>query len=52
MIYSGKEEPVPQTSEDITEIRWFKKEDLSAVIENTYKTILDVMRYANLIKIT
>ncbi len=51
MAYSGKKEPVPQKEEDITEIRWFKPGDVSEITENTYKSIIDVMRYTKLIQL-
>jgi 8-oxo-dGTP pyrophosphatase MutT (NUDIX family) len=51
MLYTGNSKPVPEAEEDITEIRWFKKEDISIVVENTYQTISDVLRYAGLIKL-
>lgn len=51
MKYSGNALPVPQTEEDITEIRWLKREDVAIVKENTYKTILDVLKFANLINL-
>ncbi len=34
---------VPQTEEDITDIKWVKKSDLKNYISNTYQTILDVL---------
>ncbi|MBN1158847.1 MAG: NUDIX domain-containing protein [Bacteroidales bacterium] len=49
MIYAGERTPVPQHEEDITEIRWFKTEELQEVCNNTYLTIMDVLRYAKLI---
>ncbi len=49
MLYSGNKEGVPQKAEDITEIRWFNPEDLSVVINDTYPSILDVLKYAKLI---
>ncbi|MBN2611397.1 MAG: NUDIX domain-containing protein [Bacteroidales bacterium] len=49
MLYSGSDLPVPQTEEDITEIKWFRREELQQVSENTFKSVLDVMRYTNLV---
>jgi 8-oxo-dGTP pyrophosphatase MutT (NUDIX family) len=49
MLYAGREEPVPQWDEDITEIRWVKKEELREITGNTYMGILDVMKYNNLL---
>ncbi len=51
MLYTGKGSPEPQLKEKITEVRWFGKPDLGEVVKNTYPSILDVFRYANLIKL-
>ncbi|MFO7658248.1 MAG: NUDIX domain-containing protein [Bacteroidales bacterium] len=48
MLYIGDNLPVPQTEEDITEIKWFRNEELQQVSENTFKSVLDVMHYTNL----
>jgi len=40
---------VPQLDEDITEIRWVSKDDLSRFTGNTYLAILDVLKYKNLL---
>lgn len=39
----GKQELIPQTEEQITELRWFDKADLRVVIDNTYPNILQVL---------
>ena len=49
MIYKGQTEPVPEYDEDITEIKWVKKEDLPKITGNTYMAIIDVLKYANLL---
>lgn len=49
MVYEGDETPVPETEEDITEIRWVKKEELSELTSNTFPAIIDVLKYANLL---
>jgi hypothetical protein len=49
MYYPGHAEPVPQLDEDITEIRWVSKDDLSRFTGNTYLAILDVLKYKNLL---
>jgi 8-oxo-dGTP pyrophosphatase MutT (NUDIX family) len=49
MLYSGREDPVPQWDEDITEIRWVRKEDLGEITRNTYMGIVDVLKYSNLL---
>jgi ADP-ribose pyrophosphatase YjhB (NUDIX family) len=51
MLYTGTKEPVPETGEDITEIRWFKQDELSVVCTNTYLTVLDVLKYAKLVSL-
>ena len=43
MRYNGNEKPVPQTEEDITEIRWVAITDLAEYTNNTYATIIDVL---------
>jgi len=37
---------VPQTEEDITEIRWVKKKELQEVLKNTFPSIIDVIKVA------
>ncbi len=49
MVYRGKLAPVPQYDEDITEIHWFKANELDEVCTNTYLTVLDVLKYSKLI---
>ena len=49
MLYHGNKEPVPETEEDITEIKWVKKEELKNYTGNTYLAIIDVLKYANLL---
>lgn len=49
MLYNGNAEPVPQQDEDITEIRWVSKHDLSTITGNTYLAVLDVLKYSNLL---
>lgn len=44
MNYSGTETPVPQTEEDITEIRWFAMDELDEVLANTYGNIAKLIR--------
>lgn len=36
---------VPQTEEDITDIKWVKKSDLKKYSSNTYQTILEVLSH-------
>ncbi len=46
MLATGEETLVPQTEEDITEIRWVKKKDLNSFLENTFPTIISVLKNA------
>lgn len=43
MNYTGIENGVPETGENITEIRWFKKEELVQVLKNTYGNLKDLI---------
>lgn len=45
MKASADEKLIPQTEEDITEILWAKKEDLSKYIANTFPTIEKVLKH-------
>jgi 8-oxo-dGTP pyrophosphatase MutT (NUDIX family) len=49
MKATGNEPLVPQSDEDITEVKWVKKEDLKEITGNTYMGILDIMKYKNLL---
>lgn len=51
MLYTGRSLPVPEEEEDITEIRWLRPESVSMIYENTYPSIIDVFRYAGLLKL-
>jgi len=51
ILYTGNQDPVPQQKEDITEIRWINHNEVSAVMKDTYGAILDVLKYANLIRL-
>jgi 8-oxo-dGTP pyrophosphatase MutT (NUDIX family) len=46
MLSKGKEKLVPQTEEDITDIRWAKKEDLKDYLDNTFPTIITILKHA------
>lgn len=39
MSYYGTENGTPETGENITEIRWFGKEELQEVLSNTYENL-------------
>jgi 8-oxo-dGTP pyrophosphatase MutT (NUDIX family) len=45
MLYSGEKTPVPQTEEDIEEIRWVPGEKLSEYLSNSFPAIFDVFKY-------
>jgi len=50
MTYTGKEEAVtPQQEEDITEVLWLIPEDVTMILGNTYLSIIDVLREADLL---
>ncbi len=44
MRFSGTQKPIPQTEEEITEVKWIKRNDLQQVIQNTFPSIIDVLR--------
>ncbi|BAX79578.1 NUDIX domain-containing protein [Labilibaculum antarcticum] len=43
MSYSGSETPVPQTEEDIQEVKWLSPDKLDEFKANTYASILEVV---------
>jgi 8-oxo-dGTP pyrophosphatase MutT (NUDIX family) len=46
---SGKEIPVPQSDEDITEAKWIPASQLPEIARNTYMAIIDLLTYKNLL---
>src|ERR1035437_5638033 len=44
MNYSGSETPVPQTGEDIEEVRWVQLSELDKVMENTYSSLRELLQ--------
>ena len=42
MLYEGNATPIPQTSEDIHEIKWVKAEKLETYLDNSFPAIRDV----------
>ena len=40
---SSKQELVPQTGEDISEVKWFKTQNIKTPTSNTYATIKDIL---------
>ncbi|OFY98745.1 MAG: hypothetical protein A3K10_01610 [Bacteroidetes bacterium RIFCSPLOWO2_12_FULL_31_6] len=45
MTVNGNQKLVPQTEEDITDIKWIKPNGLKKVLRNTYSSIEEVLRY-------
>ncbi len=46
MSYSGTENGIPETCENITEVRWFGKNELDEVLSNTYENLkMVIMHY-------
>ena len=51
MHYSGDPHLTPQLEEEITEADWFSQEQIHQITENTYASLLDVIRKARLLKL-
>ena len=45
MAYEGTGDGIPQTEEGITEIRWFNRNDLNEVMNNTYENLKELLCY-------
>jgi 8-oxo-dGTP pyrophosphatase MutT (NUDIX family) len=46
MSHAGDEELIPQTEEDITEIRWVNKEEARSLVDQAYPSIAEmIVRY-------
>lgn len=43
MNFSGTEKPVPQTEEDIEDVRWFARSEFDQVLTNTYSSLRDLL---------
>jgi 8-oxo-dGTP pyrophosphatase MutT (NUDIX family) len=43
MKVAGQQKLVPQTEEDIAEIKWVKAKDLKSYIDNTFPSVVDVL---------
>lgn len=43
MEYYGKDQPTPNTAEDITEVRWIKPGALDEIFANTYPSVKEVI---------
>ena len=50
MKYKGNDKLKPQLEEGITDVRWFKKGHIDAILANTFPSILDVLVEKDLIK--
>jgi 8-oxo-dGTP pyrophosphatase MutT (NUDIX family) len=50
MKYSEAEKLTPQKEEGITDVRWFRKGHIDAIIKNTFPSILDVLAKMDLFK--
>jgi len=44
MNYSGTENGTPETGENITEIKWFKREELNEILSNTYENLKEIIK--------
>jgi len=44
MKYKGESAPIPLAKEDISEVRWIKRVRLNEVYDNTYTSIIDVIK--------
>nr|WP_067062681.1 NUDIX domain-containing protein [Mucilaginibacter sp. L294] len=49
MRYKGNARLVPQLEEGITDVRWFKNEEVPTIINNTFPSIIDVLEAEELI---
>lgn len=45
MSHIGNEELIPQTEEDITEIRWVNKEEARSLVDQAYPSIAEMIEY-------
>ncbi len=50
MKISGAPTLVPQLEEDITELRWLSPDELGIVLQNTFPTIVDVLKAGGYLK--
>ncbi|WP_090468341.1 NUDIX hydrolase [Mucilaginibacter sp. OK268] len=49
MDSKGKDKLKPQKEEGITDVRWFKKEHIEPIVENTFPSIMDVLHKEKLV---
>jgi len=45
MFLKNEETPVPQTAEDITEVKWFDYDSMAEVMKNTYASLKDLLPF-------
>jgi len=45
MVYDGNEQGTPETGEGITQVKWFQKQELGEVLENTYENLKQVIEH-------
>jgi 8-oxo-dGTP pyrophosphatase MutT (NUDIX family) len=50
MKAKGQNKLKPQREEGITDVRWFKKNDIDAIVTNTFPSIMDVLATLDLVK--
>jgi hypothetical protein len=43
MSYDGTDEIAPQLEEGITEVKWFRKNELDEVLVNTYENLKQII---------
>jgi len=44
MLAKGDQKTEPQTEEEITEVRWFKPEEIGVVLENTFESLKKMIK--------
>jgi len=49
MVTPGDEKLIPQRDEDITEVKWVSRQEMAEISKNTYMTIIDLLKYKNLL---
>ena len=41
--------PVPQTEENITDVRWMNKQEITKALKNTYRSIFELLCFSNIL---
>lgn len=49
MLYTGNKAPIPQTEEDIEEIRWVSPGKIPVYLSNSFPAISDVFKYVGVV---